>query len=397
MKSPEQKVYKVSQINAAVRMLLEANFSLIWIEGEISNLSEPSSGHIYFSLKDESAQVRAAMFRQHKNKLKFKPQNGAKVIVAAQISLYEPRGDYQLIVERMELAGAGALHAKFLELKNKLEAEKLFAAKYKKPLPKLPQTIGIVTSPTGAAIRDILSVLKRRFSNIQVIIYPTQVQGNAAAAQIVSALQIANERNECEVLILTRGGGELEDLWPFNEEIVARAIFASTIPIISAVGHETDFTIADFVADVRAPTPSVAAELAVPDQADWLTTLLNLKQRLLNATQHKIQKAHWLLENLKSRLHDPRYYLAQQIQAVDEIENRLHTAMQKQLIYLQHRFATASSALDLMSPLATLVRGYAIVSKNGRVIEKIKDVNIGDKIQTKLSDGTIESLVEKIV
>jgi len=394
---PERKIFKVSQINAAARAILEANFEHIWIEGEISNLAEPSSGHIYFSLKDESAQVRAAMFRNRKSALKFQPKNGTYVIVIAQVSLYEPRGDYQLIIEHMELAGAGVLHAKFLQLKAKLEAEKLFDVKYKKPLPKLSQCIGVITSPTGAAIHDILSVLKRRFASVAVIIYPTQVQGNEAAAQITLALQTANVRHECDVLILARGGGALEDLWPFNEEIVARAIFASAIPVISAVGHETDFTIADFVADMRSPTPSAAAELAVPDVMEWLAALAGFKQRLINLMQYKLQQAQWLLENLKNRLRPPQYYLAQQAQRLDEVEHRLHLAMQHQLTYWQHRLVKASAALDLVSPLATLVRGYAIVSKGNKIVQTAKDVVVGDAVQTKLVDGTLCCLIEKIM
>lgn len=396
MISLEQKIFKVSQINAAARSILEANFGQVWIEGEISNLAEPSSGHIYFSLKDDSAQVRAAMFRNRKSALKFQPKNGVHVIVMAQVSLYEPRGDYQLIVEHMELAGAGVLHAKFLQLKAKLEAEKLFDVKHKKPLPKLPRCIGVITSPTGAAIRDILSVLRRRFASIPVIIYPTLVQGNEAAAQIAQALQIANEGCECEVLILARGGGSLEDLWPFNEETVARAIFASVIPVISAVGHEIDFTIADFVADVRAPTPSAAAELAVPDVMEWLATLLGFKRRLVDLMRHKLQHAQWLLENLNNRLHPPQYYLAQKAQHLDDIERRLYSAIQHQVIYWRHRLVKAAAALDLVSPLATLVRGYAIVSKNDRVVQTIKEVNIGDAVQAKLADGTLCCSVEKI-
>lgn len=392
----ERKILKVSQINAAARAILEANFECVWIEGEISNLAEPSSGHIYFSLKDEFAQVRAAMFRNRKSALKFQPKNGAHVIVAAQVSLYEPRGDYQIIVERMEPAGAGILHAKFLQLKAKLEAEKLFAVEHKKPLPKLPRCIGVITSPTGAAIRDILSVLQRRFSSAPVIIYPVQVQGNEAAPQIVAALQIANERRECDLLILARGGGALEDLWPFNEEIVARAIFVSSIPIISAVGHETDFTIADFVADVRAPTPSAAAELAVPDVAEWLAVLFSFKQRLISSMQHKLQKANWLLENLKNRVLHPRYYLAEQAQRLDAVERRLYLTMQHQFAHWQYRLAKVSAELDLVSPLATLGRGYAIVNKNGHVVQTCQAIVVGDKIQAKLVDGTLHCLVEEI-
>jgi exodeoxyribonuclease VII large subunit len=284
-----------------------------------------------------------------------------------------------------------------LQLKTKLEQEGLFAPKYKKSLPKLPRSIGVITSPTGAAIRDILSVLKRRYLGVSIIIYPTQVQGEEAAEQIVAALQDANKRRECDVLILARGGGSLEDLWSFNEEIVARTVFASTIPIISAIGHETDFTIADFVADMRAPTPSAAAELAVPDVMAYYANVTGLKQRLINLIKHKLQQTHLLLENLKSRLRHPRYYLAEQAQRLDEVERRLHLVMQHQLAYWQYRFVQASTALDLVSPLATLVRGYAIVSKEGKVVQKTKDVVVGDKVQTKLTDGALHCAVEKII
>lgn len=397
MKVAEQKIFKVSQINAAVRNILEANFANVWLEGEISNLVIPSSGHMYFSLKDELAQVRAVMFRGRQAALRFEPENGAQVIVAAQVSLYEPRGDYQLIVEQMNLAGAGILHAKFLQLKAKLEAENLFTVATKQELPFFPQCVGVITSPTGAAIRDILSVLARRFPGVNVIIYPTQVQGSEAAMQIVTALQSANNRGECDVLILARGGGSLEDLWPFNEEIVARAIFASEIPTVSAVGHETDFTIADFVADVRAPTPSVAAELVVPDVAELMAGLAESQQRLFNSIQHRLQQAKWFLDNLASRLVHPRYYLVEQTQRLDELERRLQTGIQNQMLNWQHRLVKATAALDLVSPLATLGRGYAIVSYEGKIINKIADVTIGDRVQTKLSNGVLNCLVEEII
>ena len=392
----KQKILKVSQINLLAKKILEANFPHTLIEGEISNLVMPSSGHIYFSLKDERAQVRAVMFRQYNLGLKFRPENGMQVIVRAQVSLYEPRGDYQLIVEKMEEAGEGILHAKFLELKAKLEKEGLFDKKYKKPLPKLPESIGVITSPTGAVIRDIVSVLKRRFPSVNVIIYPILVQGNEAGAQIIASIQKANKRKECDLLILARGGGSLEDLWCFNEEIVARTIFGSTIPIISAVGHETDFTIADFASDLRAPTPSVAAELAAPNIADWLKTLENLKYRLIGTIQNKLQQFILLFSNLKSRLRHPYYYLAAKIQKLDEMEHRLNLAIKHRLAYHKQSLAKLGASLDAVSPLRTLARGYAIVSKDNRVISKTKNVNIGDTIQTRLSDGGLECLVKKI-
>jgi len=389
----EQKILKVSQINSLARKILEGNFASVLIEGEISNLAEPNSGHIYFSLKDETAQVRAVMFRQSKAMLKFQPQNGAHVIVTAQVSLYEPRGDYQLIVQRMELAGVGILHAKFLQLKTKLAAEGLFDIKYKKPLPKLPQSIGVITSPTGAVIRDILNVLKRRFPSAAIIVYPVQVQGKEASTQIITALQKANLRKECEVLILARGGGTLEDLWPFNEETVARAIFASTIPIVSAVGHETDFTISDFVADVRAPTPSVAAELVVPNVLEWLNVLGNLKRRLIGSMQNKLQRINLLVLNLKKQLRHPRYYLAERMQRLDEFQHRLHLAMQHQLSRWQQRLSKIGVALDMVSPLATLERGYAVISKDDKVIKRTADVVVGDKVRARLVDGEISCQV----
>jgi len=376
----EQKILKVSQINSLARKILEGNFASVLIEGEISNLAEPNSGHIYFSLKDETAQVRAVMFRQSKTMLKFQPQNGAHVIVTAQVSLYEPRGDYQLIVQQMEPAGVGVLHAKFLQLKTKLAAEGLFDIKYKKPLPKLPQSIGVITSPTGAVIRDILNVLKRRFPSAAIIVYPVQVQGKEASTQIITALQKANLRT-------------LEDLWPFNEEIVARAIFASTIPIVSAVGHETDFTISDFVADVRAPTPSVAAELVVPNVLEWLNVLGNLKRRLIGSMQNKLQRINLLVLNLKKQLRHPRYYLAERMQRLDEFQHRLHLAMQHQLSRWQQRLSKIGVALDMVSPLATLERGYAVISKDDKVIKRTADVVVGDKVRARLVDGEISCQV----
>ncbi len=392
----EQKVLKVSQVNLLARKILETNFPRILVSGEISNLVKPSSGHIYFSLKDESAQVRAVMFRQYNLGLKFTPQNGTQVIVTAEVSLYEARGDYQLIVSRMELAGAGMLYAKFLQLKEKLATEGLFEPKYKKPLPKLPETIGVITSPTGAVIRDIVSVLRRRFPSVAIIIYPVLVQGQEAASNIVAALEKANIRKECEVLILARGGGSIEDLWPFNEEIVARAIFASHIPIVSAVGHETDFTIADFVADVRAPTPSAAAELVVPDQQEWLKTLEHFKHRLLHLMHHKLHHLNLLFTNLKNRLQHPAYYLAEKSQRLDDYERRLILAMEHKLIYCKQHLAKLSAALNAISPLATLTRGYAIVSKDEAIISSVSNVNVGDHVNTKLKDGSLQCLVQQI-
>jgi len=394
----ERKIYKIAEINAAARMLLEANFQDLWIEGEISNLAMPSSGHVYFSLKDETAQVRCAMFRNYNFTLNFKPKNGDHVVVKAKVSLYEARGDYQLIVESLELAGAGLLHEKFLRLKNKLETEGLFALTHKRPIPSLPHCIGVITSPTGAAIKDILTVLKRRFPSIPVIIYPTQVQGENAAAQIAEALRLAEKRSECDVLILARGGGSLEDLWPFNEEIVARAIFATTIPIISAVGHEIDFTIADFVADLRAPTPSAAAELAVPDVKEWLAKANLFAKRLAIAMEHKLESWRWNFLAIRNRLRHPRDYLLQQLQKADELERRLMQAMQLSLGSSQQKLSSYITALDLISPLAVLKRGFTIVTKDTKVLTSVNDVTVGDQIEVRLADGVLScGVIKKII
>ena len=275
---PERDIYSVSRLNREVRVLLERGFGALWLEAEISNFARPSSGHWYFSLKDSAAQVRCAMFRQRNMLCAFTPRDGQKVLVRARIGLYEPRGEYQLIVDHMEDAGLGALKRQFEELSARLNLEGLFAAERKRSLPRLPRRIGIITSPTGAAVRDILHVLARRFPAAAVLIYPVSVQGAQAAAEIVAALESAGVRAECDVLILARGGGSLEDLWAFNDERLARAIVASPIPVITGIGHEIDFTIADFAADVRAPTPSAAAELVVPDAEEWLQRLRTIRR-----------------------------------------------------------------------------------------------------------------------
>lgn len=395
MQKIQRKIIKISELNRASRQILEANFGNVWVEGEISNFVIPSSGHIYFSLKDKAAQARCVMFRTNNQLLGFKPKNGDHVIVEAQVSLYEPRGDYQLIVSYMELAGSGILHEKFLALKNKLEKEGLFAEVHKKAIPEIPKCIGVITSPTGAAIQDILTVLKRRFPSIPIIIYPTQVQGEFAASQIVTALHQANLRDECDVLILARGGGAIEDLWPFNEEIVARAIYSCSIPIISAVGHEIDFTIADFVADVRAPTPSAAAELAVPDMQANLKAIEHWGSRLLNLIEHRLEMAKWELANLKNRLRHPREILSTQTQRIDELEHRLRLVMKQYLENLRYKLSAIAQALNLISPLKVLDRGFAIITKEDHVLTSSQDAKCGDKIKARLAVGSLECVVEK--
>ncbi|HHA18093.1 MAG TPA: exodeoxyribonuclease VII large subunit, partial [Methylophaga sp.] len=273
-------IYAVSRLVREARVALEGSFPLLWVEGEISNLAMPASGHIYFTLKDEAAQVRSAMFRNRNRQLRFKPENGMQVLLRVRVTLYEGRGEFQLVVEHMEEAGSGALQRAYEALKHRLGEEGLFDQEHKKPLPVLPEYIGVVSSPDGAAVHDILTVLKRRFPATNVILYPVAVQGADSITQIAKAIAEADQRGECDLLIVGRGGGSLEDLWSFNDERVARAIFDCRIPVISAVGHEVDFTIADFVADVRAPTPSAAAEIAVPDATEWLTKIHGFGRRL---------------------------------------------------------------------------------------------------------------------
>ena len=441
--APERDIYSVSRLNLEARLLLEQGFPRIWLEGELSNVTRPSSGHLYFTLKDARAQIRAAMFRTRNQAIRFRPEEGLQVLVRARVSLYEPRGDYQLIVEHMEEAGDGALRRAFEELKRKLAAEGLFDAARKRPLPILPSRIGVITSPSGAAVRDVISVLRRRFPAIPVLIYPVPVQGKQAGGEIANAIRLAGARADCDVLILTRGGGSLEDLWPFNEEVVARAIHDCRIPLVSAVGHEIDFTIADFVADQRAATPSAAAELVSPDQFEWLARLAQLATRLENRLRHTLSDHHRQLAWLEKRLQQlhPGQYLRQQAQRLDELEQRarlvigfrikelnsrlneihaklqrhspgqqltrlglqqnllvqrLDIAMQGLLAEKRRRLELACRSLDTISPLATLQRGYAIVSRlpERRILRQAATVKPGDRVEARLAEGTLVCTVD---
>lgn len=396
---PSRTVHTVSELNQMVRSLLEDAFPPIWIEGEISNFSCPASGHWYFSLKDNNAQVRCAMFQGKNRNLNFLPKNGMKVIVRANISLYEARGEFQLIADMMEEAGDGALRRAFDELKNKLAHEGLFAPEHKKPLPKFINTVGVVTSPTGAAVRDIITVLKRRYPAMGIIIYPTAVQGTGSGMQIAKAISIANQRRECDILIVGRGGGSLEDLWAFNEEVVARTIYASEIPIVSAVGHEIDFTIADFVADVRAATPSAAAELVSPDSVEIMQRLQLKQQALLQKILAFIKLHQHSTEFLVKRLRHPGQRLQEQSQRIDEMEQRLSRAMKVNLQHRQHQLEKLMRAIHAVSPLATLARGYAIVTSavSNEIIRSAKQVNVGDKITAQLAEGVLECDVNKVL
>lgn len=441
--SHSEEIFTVTRLNREVRFLLEGTFPPFWIEGEISNFVAPHSGHWYFSLKDDTAQVRCAMFKPHNRRLTLTPKDGMHVLVKAKVSLYEGRGDFQLLVEHVEEAGVGKLQKAYEALKKRLAEQGLFDAIHKKALPAIPKCIGVITSPTGAAIRDILHVLKRRFPSVPVILYPTLVQGDLAALNLVAAIQTANQRQECDVIILARGGGSIEDLWPFNEEIVAQAIFQSTLPLISGVGHEIDFTIADFVADVRAPTPSAAAELLTPDTHTLLNHLNQTKHQLLRCMKRALNQAQQQLIWLKKQLQQqhPKHQLTEKAQQLDRYEitlvrlitsqlsrqnitlktleskllhhtplhairnflhelaikeQQLQTLMQKRLFALKHALAETATKLDTLSPLATLKRGYSIAtSKNGSIILSSAQVRQGEKIDLKLSAGWLECIVEK--
>jgi len=319
-----KEIYAVSRLVREARVALEGSFQLIWVEGEISNLAMPGSGHVYFTLKDEAAQVRCAMFKTRNRNVRFTPKNGMQVLLRVRVTLYEGRGEFQLIVEHMQEAGSGALQHAYEALKHRLGEEGLFDQIHKKPLPSLPERIGIISSPDGAAVHDILTVLKRRFPAANVILYPVAVQGGDSAKQIAHAISLADMRQECDVLIVSRGGGSLEDLWSFNDEKVARAIFACVIPVISAVGHEVDFTIADFVADVRAPTPSAAAELAVPDAIQWLAQIQGHSRRLHLLMAHRLQNERRHLSYLQHRLPQLQVTINQQMQKLKQLQQQLN-------------------------------------------------------------------------
>jgi exodeoxyribonuclease VII large subunit len=345
-----RSIYTVSQLTAEIKTLLERNFESLWVEGEISNVRLPSSGHLYFTLKDESAQVRGVMFRLQTRLLKFEPADGLQVICYGRLSVYEPRGEYQIVADYLEPKGLGALQLAFEQLKEKLAREGLFDPAHKKPMPHLPQKIGIVTSPTGAAIRDILKIIDRRFANVHILLYPVRVQGAGAAAEIARAIGELNHWPGIDVIIAGRGGGSLEDLWAFNEEAVARAIFNSRVPILSAVGHEVDFTIADFVADLRAPTPSAAAELVVKNKVELIQSLQSLGRRLGNASRTALEARRERLLSLIHRLGDPRKGLSDRRLRLDDLFSRLSYAMGQGLLRKKERLRLKADSLILLHP-----------------------------------------------
>ena len=391
----------VSQLNREVKALLENGLARLWVEGEISNLVRPASGHLYFRLKDESAQIAAAFFRNRQRGPTIGLKNGDHVLAFGQVSLYEARGDYQLIVEQIEPAGEGVLKRRYDALKRKLAEEGLFDEDRKQAIPELPRRIGVITSPSGAAIRDILTILGRRFPAVPVVIYPSAVQGDAAAPELNAALQTAVRRDECDVIILTRGGGSLEDLWAFNDEQLARSIAASPIPVVSAVGHEIDFTIADFVSDVRAPTPSGAAELVVPDREEWLRAVAALLARTARQGRRTLEDKGQALDWLNRRLvaSRPAARVQQSISQLAHLRQRLAAAGRRAVSEPGHSLRAAARALDAVSPLATLDRGYAIVTDaaSGKALLRARDVKQGNDIRARLAEGELIATIREVI
>ena len=420
--TPEQAAITVSQLNRKAKMLLEQGLARIWVEGEISNLARPGSGHMYFSLKDDGAQIRAAFFRQRQRGPTIQIKDGDKVLAYGRVSIYEARGDYQLIVEQIEPAGEGALKREYDKLRLKLAAEGLFGEDRKKPLPKLPQRIGVITSPSGAAVRDILTVLRRRFPSVPVTIYPAAVQGDAAPGELLAALADAVRRDDCDVLIMGRGGGSIEDLWAFNNEQLARAIADCPIPLVSAVGHEVDFTIADFVADVRAPTPTAAAELVVPDRGEWISLVNRLAERVARlgrrTLEDRAQTLDYILRRMAAGIRQQiasntqdvalqRNALVQQSPAVRversigrlrSIQQRLSTSGHRSITDVEHRLQLAMRSLHAVSPLATLERGYAVVldANSGKALSDVSNVKAGSEIRARLHSGELLATVTEV-
>ncbi len=396
------KVISIGQLNRYVKSVLEGdqNLASVYIGGEISNYTHHyKSGHLYMSLKDETAVVKAVMFRGNASKLTFEPENGMKVIVKARVSLYEATGSFQIYIEEMQPDGVGALQIAFEQLKKRLAAEGLFDDSRKKPLPPYPTRVGVITSPTGAAVRDIFNVLGRRYPLARVVFCPVLVQGEGAAASVAGAIERFNSLGAADVLIVGRGGGSIEDLWAFNEELVARAVAASTIPIISAVGHETDFTICDFVADLRAPTPSAAAELAVPDRHRLAAAVDTLRGRLVSGVRGRLEMSAHALERMREKrcLSAPQYYTEEQGMRLDMLTRRFTAAAQQTLAQADRRLAVFSSKLDAISPLKVLGRGYGIgYAADGRVLDSVGATKVGESISLRLIDGTLDCTVNAI-
>lgn len=396
----EPKIFTVGQINRYIRNLLENDFILssLLVKGEISNFKAHSSGHLYFTLKDASGALSCVMFRQDAAGLPFEPENGMQVVVYGHVSLYEKTGQYQLYAEFLEPLGIGALQVAFEQLKEKLAAEGLFDGDFKREIPKNPSCIAVITSPTGAAVRDILQIVKRRDPNVKVAIFPTLVQGEQAAADIVRSLKLVNEWGKADVIILGRGGGSMEDLWCFNDENVARAVFASEIPVISAVGHETDFTITDFVADMRAPTPSAAAELATMPLSERREAFHRLELRLERDVSALLTSCRRRLDLLKSRpvMERPLERIYRTMMDMEETQQRLDKEMTNRLMQRAERWQYLTNRLEAASPLAVMSRGYVMaVASSGKLLTSVKQVEVGDRVTLHLQDGKIETNIQK--
>ena len=394
--STRDDVLTPSQLNTLARSLLEDAFPLVWVEGELGNVSRPASGHLYFTLKDARAQVRGALFKPKSQWLKFVPREGLRVLARGRLTLYEARGEYQLVLDHMEEAGEGALRRSFEELKAKLAAEGLFASERKRPLPRFVRRLGVITSPTGAAVRDIVSVLGRRCPLLEVEILPVQVQGATAAAGIAGMLARSGASGRYDTLLIARGGGSLEDLWAFNDEALARAIAASPVPVVSAVGHETDFTLADFAADVRAPTPSVAAELLVPDRDELRRRVATLQARLHRQQRQQLRQAMQRADRAGLRLEAqrPRARLDLLCRRQADSLRRLGAAWQRRLEREQSRLRGLARSLETVSPLATVARGYALLQhEDGRLIRSTAQADVGDRVEARLADGTLKLVV----
>lgn len=392
----------VTQLNTYIKSMLDGdpNLTSVFVSGEISNFTNHyRSGHFYLSLKDEKCVIKAVIFAQYARRIRFQPQDGMKVIVRGHVSVYEPSGQYQLYIEDMQPDGVGALNLAYEQLKEKLGAEGLFRAERKKPLPPFPTRVGVITSPTGAAVHDIVTILARRWPLAEVVFCPVLVQGDGAAPQLIDALQRMNRQQCADVIILGRGGGSLEDLWPFNEESLARAVAASDIPVISAVGHETDFTICDFAADLRAPTPSAAAELAVPDRAEFMQSVQAQQVRMKNLLSGKIQTLYQQLNALTSSrvLRMPQEQLALRRMQVDTLATQMQNSMKQKLLRANQQLAESSGKLHALSPLAVLARGYAIASdKAGKTVSHVAAVREGETLFLRLTDGELSCIVEQV-
>lgn len=439
LQEEEPRVLTVSELNRYIRDLLEGEFPLLWLKGEISNFKAHTSGHFYFSLKDEKSQINAVMFRGFNSQLRFKPEDGMEVLVRGKVTVYEPRGNYQIFCETMEPVGAGALQKAFEQLKAKLQAEGLFDPDRKRPVPRLPRHIAIVTSPTGAAIRDILNILGRRFKAVNITLVPCKVQGDQAPAEIVQAIEMANRLPDVDVLIVGRGGGSIEDLWAFNDEGVARAIASSRVPVISAVGHEIDFTIADFVADLRAPTPSAAAELVTKDASELMDRIASLRRslhflvlrhlNLLRERSHQIGRRlvdprrriqdasmrcdeltqrleagvmrllndrRLRVELLRNRMGSPQARIEKEKEVLAGWSARLRTGMANVLLRKRERLELKMAVLDSLSPLRVLDRGYSMVMVDGRVITDVNELRVGSSVHVRMSQGSFAAQVTQV-